>query len=216
MNIGAAIFSILSNDATLVSALGGTTKIYPLRAAQGINFPYVVYKKISTTPNDTKDGVSTLDEVRMQFDFYGTSFDTLYTIEERARALLDKYRGTVESISIDSCRYLSENETWDNDDDINRISVDYSFRILRTATIAGAGGAIEVTTFDTQLFQNVTSSTITVTNGNLPSTDLDLGLAIYRDGRLLLNTIDFTVSGNVITLTLQGLGENFLVKYKRS
>lgn len=216
MNIAPAIFSILSTDATLVAALGGSTKIYPMRAAQGITFPYIIYRKISTNANETKDGASTLDVVRMQFDFYGEVFDTLYTIEERTRALLDQYRGTVEDVNIDSCVYLSENETWDDDDDIHRISVDYSFRIHRTATIAGGAGSIEANRFDTQLFQNVTITTLTVTVGTLPSTDLDLNLAVYRDGRLLLNTIDFTVSGNVITLTLQGLGENFLVKFKKS
>lgn len=108
MNIAPAIFSILSPDATLLAALGGTTKLYPMRAAQGINFPYVVYRKISTTANDTKTGVSTLDIVRMQFDCYGESFDSLYTISERIRTLLDKYRGTISSVNIDSCIYLGK------------------------------------------------------------------------------------------------------------
>ncbi len=216
MNIGPAIYTILSSDATLVAALGGTTKIYPLRAAQGIDFPYMVYRKVSTTPNETKDGASIVDEVRVQFDFYGKLFDSLYLIEERTRELLDQYRGTISSVNIDSCVYLSENETWEPEDDINRISVDYKIRVQRTGTIPGGGGSIEANKFDTQLFQNVNTSTLTVTTGTLPSTDLDLNLAVYRDGILLINTLGFTVLNNVITLTLQGMGENFLVKYKKS
>lgn len=216
MNIGAAIFKILGDDATFLAALGGTKKIYPLRAAQGIDFPYLVYQTINTSANETKSGSSTIDILRVQFDLFGKSYDDLHTLADRLRALIDQYRGTVESINIDSCYYLSENPTWEDDDDAARISVDYNFRIQRAGTIGAGSGTTEAYLFDTQLFSNVTTSTLTVTTGNLPSADLDLNLSVYRDGRLLINTVDFTVSGNIITLTLQGLGENFLVKYKKS
>lgn len=214
MNIGAAIFKILGDDSTLVTDLGGTKKIYPVRAPQRSAFPYIVYNKVSTVANDTKDGVSTVDVVRMQFDFYHTLFDDNYTIEERARTLLDKYMGTIAGINIDSCTYLSENETWEDDDDIYRISVDYSFRIKRTGTIAGGSGTILLQGWTTQKFTNTTGTTITVTTDSLPSANYDLNLEVYRDGILLIESVNFTVSGNVITPTIPFVNENILVKFK--
>ena len=174
MNIGAAIFKILGDDSNLVTDLGGTKKIYPVRAPQRSAFPYIVYNKVSTTANDTKDGVSTVDVVRMQFDFYHTLFDDNYTIEERARTLLDKYMGT----------------------------------------IAGGSGTILLQGWTTQKFTNTTGTTITVTTDNLPSANFDLNLEVYRDGILLIESVNFTVSGNVITPTIPFMDENILVKFK--
>lgn len=216
MNIGAAIFTILGDDATLLAELGGTAKIYPLRAPQNTAFPYIVWNKINTIPNDTKDGVSSVDVIRVQFDFYhdANSYDDNYVIEGRARDLLDKYMGTVSGVNIDSCNFLTENDAWEDDDDVNRISADYNFRIKRTGAIAGGSGVILMQGWTTQKFTNQTSTTITVTVDNLPTTNYDLDLEIYRDGILLIHSVNYTVSGNIITPTIPFIGENILVKFK--
>ena len=59
MLIGKAIYNILANDSD-VSALV-STRIFPNVAAQKTAFPFIVYQTTGVDPNDTKDGVSTLD-----------------------------------------------------------------------------------------------------------------------------------------------------------
>ena len=216
MNIGAAIFKILGDDSTLLGLLGGVKKIYPLRAPQSETFPYVVYQKNSVSANDSKDGASTLDVVRVQFDFYHDNFDLNYEISEQARTVLDKYRGTIGGISVDSCNYLTENEGWEDEDDIYRISVDYSFRIKRTGSISGGNGSSHTTIWTTQKFTNQTSTSITVSVADLPTSDFDLYLEIYRDGILMIHGVNYTIIGNVITPSFAFMGENILVKFKPS
>lgn len=130
MNIGNAIFAILSADATLETQLGGK-KIYPLKAPQKSVVPYLIYRQISSTANDTKDGVSTLDIVRVQIDIFSKNHDDVCVMGELVRTLLDKYSGTIGSVNVDSIQYLSENPDWDDDDDDFKYSADYSLRIKR-------------------------------------------------------------------------------------
>lgn len=217
MNIGAGIFKILGDDTTLVTDyLGGDKRIYPNKAPQLTPYPYIVYQKVNSEANETKSGVSTLDVIRMQFDFYhdNNGFDENYEIAERVRVLLDGYRGTIANVNIDSCIFLNDNDTWEEEDDINRISVDYSFRIQRTATISTGDGSIETKGWKTQKFSNVTGTTLTVTVGDLPTNDIDLNLEVYRDGILLINGVNMTISGNVITPSIPFTNENFLIKFK--
>ncbi len=211
MNIGPAIFSILSNDATLTAELGGN-KIYPIKAPQRVGVPYIIYKQISSIGNDTKDGVSTLDEIRTQFDVFHNDFDLCHTVIERLRTLIEKYRGSVAGVNIDSVKYLTLNEAWEDEDDDFRVSTDYQFREQKTPTDPGGNGTI-FNGWMTQRFNSHTGNTITVTAGTLPTQDFDANLVVSREGRELYHTTDYTVSGNVITLNVQAIGENFLIKF---
>jgi hypothetical protein len=51
-DIDAAVYSALSSDSTLTTLLGGTA-IYPGKAPQGTDFPYVVYQKLAGTKTFT-------------------------------------------------------------------------------------------------------------------------------------------------------------------
>tara|TARA_R100000750_G_C2321353_1_gene86456 strand:+ start:408 stop:812 length:405 start_codon:yes stop_codon:yes gene_type:complete len=111
MKIGAAIYSVLANDSDVGALV--STRIYPNVAVQKSAFPFVVYQTTGVDPNDTKEGVSTVD---------GNSFDTLcfadtYTeavdLATKARVALDRYSGTVAGIEVQSIQYESSDEDFD-------------------------------------------------------------------------------------------------------
>lgn len=100
MNIGRAIYSILTADATLTALVG--SRIYPDYSIQKPTLPYVVYQVIDTSPSPTKDGASKLDTIRVQIDAWSDSFDTAQTVSERVRTVLDFVTpGTYATVDID-------------------------------------------------------------------------------------------------------------------
>ena len=59
MKIGLAIYKILVSAADVTALV--STRIYPNVAKQTSAFPFIVYQTTGVDPNDTKDGVSTVD-----------------------------------------------------------------------------------------------------------------------------------------------------------
>lgn len=77
------IVTILQNDAN-VSALV-STRIYPLRMPQGGSLPSVVYQRVSTDPVVSLDGDSNLDNVRVQFTCWATSYSGALDLAGKVR-----------------------------------------------------------------------------------------------------------------------------------
>ena len=63
LEIGRIIKNILSQDTLLSKQIG--TKIYPLVAEKGTNFPFIVYRRESVTPSSNKDSLVYDVTVRM-------------------------------------------------------------------------------------------------------------------------------------------------------
>ena len=63
LEIGRIIKNILSQDTLLSKQIG--TKIYPLVADKGTNFPFIVYRRESVTPSSNKDSLVYDVTVRM-------------------------------------------------------------------------------------------------------------------------------------------------------
>ena len=83
MKIGLAIYNILSQDSD-VAALAGT-RIYPNVAKQGSTFPFIVYQTTNVTPNDTKDGVSTVDENSFDVLCFADNYSVAVDLAQKAR-----------------------------------------------------------------------------------------------------------------------------------
>lgn len=130
MALSEAINTILSGVSAISSEVG--TKIYPVAPPQGTAFPVIVYTITSEQPTDAKDGVSPLDEVRVQIDIYGKTYAQVTTLKEAVRTALDRYAGTVNNTVIQSCRFDTSGDG-DYNPDINVFwrSVDLIFRIER-------------------------------------------------------------------------------------
>lgn len=63
LELGRIIKNILSQDTLLSKQIG--TKIYPLVAEKGTNFPFIVYRRESVTPSSNKDSLVYDVTVRM-------------------------------------------------------------------------------------------------------------------------------------------------------
>ena len=59
MEIGKAIYNILSTDSAIAAEVG--TRIFPNVAAQSESFPFIIYDVQNDSPEDSKDGVAMLD-----------------------------------------------------------------------------------------------------------------------------------------------------------
>ncbi len=115
MNCEAAIYGILSGDATLTAIV--STRIYPEAAPQNAANPCIVYSESTPEFNDNKSGVSHLDVNLVQVDVYASTISVRNTIGSRIRTLLDRYSGTVNSINIQSIQCVYSYKTWEFEND---------------------------------------------------------------------------------------------------
>ena len=102
MNIGKAIYSILSNDSSVSSTVG--TRIFPSRyidESGKYQLPFISYQVISVEPNNTKNGVSTYDYTTAQINIVGNSYNDVITLAQNVRTALDYTSGTYEGIVVD-------------------------------------------------------------------------------------------------------------------
>jgi hypothetical protein len=117
--IGRFIYTILSADATLQSALGVSSstaankKVYPNFAPQNETAPYIVYERSDTQPIHCKEGLPIVDHY-YTVSCFAENPDTLETIAERVIFLLDNAAGTYGTTVITGCLYDSDrDETYD-------------------------------------------------------------------------------------------------------
>lgn len=64
-----------------------------------------------------------------------------------------------------------------------------------------------------EFFPSVTGTTIT-TSGTLPTTDTANRIVLYRTGVKMREGVDYTLSGNTVTLVLAGQNESFTIRFK--
>jgi hypothetical protein len=106
MNVGQIIYGILSATTGVTSLV--STRIYPDMAPQNASFPYIVFQKLSTTPTDTKEGVSPLDKMLVQIDCYSNNYDTAHSIAAAIRVALDRYTGTINGHKVDKIIFSND------------------------------------------------------------------------------------------------------------
>jgi hypothetical protein len=185
MILGKCIYNILSNDSD-VSAIVGTN-IYPSLSVENISYPYIVYDQQDHDFNDTKDGKSSLDVISYDVEIYCETLSQLNDLGIKVRNALDRYRGTVEGIEIQSVRYLAEDFGYDDNDRVYLKVQNYSFRYfthyltLEKATnfSASRGGTTQI---DLSWFDNATGET---------------GYEVWRSTNLQTWTLITTTSANV-------------------
>jgi hypothetical protein len=130
--IGKAIFT------TLNGIEGISTRIYPLRIPQETplgNDAAISYYVISTSPEDVKDSRSLVDTVRIQVSIFAQSYATLNTIANLVRDALDGLTGEIGGCSVDSARFMDENELYEDEVNLYHIAQDYSIRVKNGSSI---------------------------------------------------------------------------------
>ena len=135
MNIGKAIYSILSNDSSVSSLVG--TRIFPSRyidESGKYQLPFISYQVVSVEPNNTKNGVSTYDYTTAQINIVGNSYNDVITLAQNVRTALDYTSGTYEGVVVDKIFYQDQNELYDDSAGsigLYGVAQDYRFNINR-------------------------------------------------------------------------------------
>ena len=130
MDIGKAISSILRNTAGVSNYVG--SRIFPQKIPFGETMPAITYFIIDTTPNNTKNGVSTYDYVVAQISVFAQSYDTCQDLSQKVRTALDYYSGTTRGVVIDKCFFESGSNAFDDsfgDNGIHQMDMDFRFNI---------------------------------------------------------------------------------------
>ena len=133
MLVGKAIYELLVSDATVESLV--QEKIFPNVAAQTTEFPFIVYDVTSDDPEDTKDGVSTLDSNTVMVSGYAQTYSKASSLAVAIRDALDRASGIQEGVVIQTIQYKGYNDVFDDmsgSDGIYRKSLDFKVRIINT------------------------------------------------------------------------------------
>ncbi len=101
--IGKVIYGRLTTDAAVTGICG--LNIFPDIAPQNVQYPFMVYTIINSLPVDFKDGQSNLEEITLQIDVYTNNYETTQTLANNVRNRLDRFVGTVNSISVQTIKY---------------------------------------------------------------------------------------------------------------
>jgi len=129
MNVGKALFEILSTDAGITAIC--STRVYPEIADQDAALPFIVYKVSDINPSGTKSGSSSLDTARVDVycvaDEYGDAMD----LSDAARTALDRVGGTYNSVAIQSIDFDTADVEYDQDQRAYIAESTYNVRVLR-------------------------------------------------------------------------------------
>lgn len=86
MTFEARIASYLAHSS--ITALVGT-RAGPVSAGEQPDLPYVAWQRISTTPDETHDVGSTLEEIVVQFSIFASTYASAVTIRRALRSVIE-------------------------------------------------------------------------------------------------------------------------------
>ena len=128
--IGKVIYGRLTTDAAVTGICG--LNIFPDIAPQNVQYPFMVYTIVNSLPVDYKDGQSNLEEITLQIDVYTNNYETTQTLANIVRNRLDRFVGTVNSISVQTIRYMSsDSQVYNADLNVYWMSMDFMAKMKR-------------------------------------------------------------------------------------
>jgi hypothetical protein len=128
--IGKVIYGRLTTDAAVTGICG--LNIFPDIAPQNVQYPFMVYTIVNSLPVDFKDGQSNLEEITLQIDVYTNNYETTQTLANNVRNRLDRFVGTVNSISVQTIKYMSsDSQVYNADLNVYWISMDFMAKMKR-------------------------------------------------------------------------------------
>ena len=127
--IGDVLYNLLSNDVD-VSAIVGT-KIYPFIAIEDVENPYIVYTIEGVDPTQDKDGPSVLDTITVNIELYTKEIEELEDLGNKVKTILDRNKGIIETICVQSISFIAEDYGYDDDDRVYVKIQSYSIRVTK-------------------------------------------------------------------------------------
>ena len=135
MDIGRAIYNILSNNTAVASMVG--KNISPNIMSQTTNFPFIVYDVTSDNPVGQKDSVATLDVATIMVSAYAESYSDSNKLGLYIRHALDRVNGTYSGVDIQAIDFDGYDDIFDDDsgaDGIFRKALNFNVRIINSFT----------------------------------------------------------------------------------
>jgi len=168
MEVGKAVFSILSTDTDVLAIVGAS--IFPERAGVEVEGPFVAYTVSAVQPSAIEASTSTLDT--SDIDVYGVAKDYAVAMDLAIamRAALDRNGGNIAGVQVQSIIFRSSSVDWIDERELYVVSQGYTVRIQRTGqapdfTLIGTDNALTVTEVDGSPIGAV--DTIKFPNGSL-------------------------------------------------
>lgn len=111
-----SIYSHLSTFAQLNSMI--SIRIYPMMMPQDPILPAVTYQRIGNSPINTVSGAAGLDNPRIQFDCWATTYESVKALGDTVRKAL--------AVAPFAALQMSDGDMYDYDTEIYRVSMDFS------------------------------------------------------------------------------------------
>ena len=120
--IESALYSILTADSTVSGLI--STRVYPIKLPQSPTFPAVTYQRVSTPRVRSTTGPSGLAHPSIQIDCWAETYTGVKSLAEAAREAVDGYSGTVGGVAIAGIIVASENDFFEPEVEIYRVTMD--------------------------------------------------------------------------------------------
>ena len=113
LQIGKAIYSILSSNTSIVSKV--QKKIYPLVADAEVTFPFIVYKRTGIEPATTKDRFIYNEDVYVDIAIASDKYNETIEIADMVRNALQNKKGNYSGINIQDISLNDADEDYTQD-----------------------------------------------------------------------------------------------------
>ncbi len=124
MSIEIGIRNRLTSDTDMAALV--STRVYPMRLPQGYSLPAVSYQRISAERrHELSTGPIGWAFTRFQFDCWAGSYSDLRDLAEAVRKCLDGFSGTVDGTHVGGIYIEGERETFEEDVEIYRVTMDF-------------------------------------------------------------------------------------------
>jgi hypothetical protein len=128
--IGKLIYGRLSSASNITAIIG--TNIYPDITPQNVDYPFIVYSIIDSSPVDYKDGQSNLEEIDLQIDVYTQNYDTTQNLANLIRNRLDRFVGTLEGVEVQTIKYVRQSsQVFNAELSVYWVSIDFMIKMKR-------------------------------------------------------------------------------------
>jgi hypothetical protein len=128
--IGKLIYARLSTASNITAII--STNIYPDITPQNVDYPFIVYSIIDSSPVDFKDGQSNLEEIDLQIDVYTQNYDTTQNLSNLIRNRLDRFVGTLEGVEVQSIKYVRQSsQVFNAELSVYWVSIDFMIKMKR-------------------------------------------------------------------------------------
>tara|TARA_R100001440_G_scaffold71818_1_gene95112 strand:+ start:456 stop:869 length:414 start_codon:yes stop_codon:yes gene_type:complete len=132
LEIGKAIFNILSNDSTLTTICNGAKNIQPSAIYNSSPKEGIYYDILSVNNENTKTSdKASLTRVTLQIECFNNKYIDVIRLASRVQHLLDKIsEGTYNNVTIQSSVLDSQTTDFDGDNKFYYVESTYLIRII--------------------------------------------------------------------------------------